>query len=140
MQSAADTDFELEVKFDSVVSQRYQMQGIIVEQDSGKFLRIGQYSDGSATKLFVASFTNGSPTVEYSAVISPVGADFYLRIERQGDHWIESYSSDGLNWLPGADFIFGLSVSSVGAYAGNAGVNPAFTGIVDYFYDRSNTV
>ena len=140
MQSAADTDFEIEVKFDSVVSQRYQMQGIIVEQDSVNFLRVGQYSDGSGTNLFVASFTNGSPTVRYSAVISPGGADFYMRISRQGDRWIESYSSDGLNWLPGADFTFGLSVSSVGAYAGNAGGNPSFTGIVDYFYDRTNTV
>ena len=63
MQSAADTHFAVEVKFDSVVSQQYQLQGLIVEQDSGNFLRVDQYSDGSKTRLYVARFTNGGPTV-----------------------------------------------------------------------------
>ena len=32
MQAVADTDFAVEVKFDSVVSQQFQLQGLIVEQ------------------------------------------------------------------------------------------------------------
>ena len=138
MQSAADTDFALEVKFDSVVSQRYQLQGLLVEQDSGKFLRVDQYSDGSQTRLYVARFTNGAPTVQYNVVIPPSTGSFYLRLAREGDHWMESYSYDGLTWSGAADFTWALSVHAVGVYAGNAGPHPSFTGIVDYFHDRSN--
>ena len=104
MQSAADTDFAVEVKFDSVVSQRYQLQGLLVEQDSGKFLRVDQYSDGSQTRLYVARFTNGAPTVQYNVVIPPSTGSFYLRLAREGDHWMESYSYDGLTWSGAADF------------------------------------
>ena len=137
MQSVADTDFAVEVKFDSVVSQRYQVQGLIVEQDSGNFLRVDQHYDGSQTRLFVARFTNGAPTVQYNAVISPGAGSFYLRLAREGDHWIESYSYDGTTWSGAADFTWSLSVHSVGVFAGNAGLNPAFTGIVDYYHGES---
>ncbi len=140
MQSVADTDFALEVKFDSVVSQRYQMQGLLVEQDSGNFLRVDQYSDGSQTRLFVARFTNGTPTVQYNVVIPPSTGSFYLRLAREGDHWMESYSYDGLTWSAGADFTWALSVHAVGVYAGNAGPHPSFTGIVDYFHGESTPV
>ena len=134
MQSVSDADFDIEVKFDSVVSAKYQLQGIIVEQDSNHFLRFGQYTDGSKTRLYVASFTNGVPTAIYSQVI-PAGGPFYYRLSRTGDHWTESYSIDGVNWSAGADFTYALTVSSIGVYAGNAGPNPAFTGMVDYFHD-----
>ena len=37
-QAAADTDFELEVKFESALTETFQMQGIIVEQDNDNYL------------------------------------------------------------------------------------------------------
>ena len=76
----------------------------------------------------------------YSVVIPPSTGSFYLRLARQGNHWTESYSSDGATWSAGADFTWALSVQAVGVFAGNAGPSPAFTGIVDYFHDRSNPV
>ena len=39
MQMASDEDMQLEVKFESVPTERYQFQGIIVEQDADNYLR-----------------------------------------------------------------------------------------------------
>jgi hypothetical protein len=55
MQAANDTDFEIEVKFDSLVLERYQMQGILVEQDEQNYLRFEFYGDGQNVHLFAAS-------------------------------------------------------------------------------------
>ena len=117
------------------------MQGLIVEQSSGNFLRLDQYSDGSQTRLFVARFTNGIPTVAYSVVIPPSTGSFYLRLARQGDPldrivFVRWGDLVGDSW----PFSRGISVQAVGVFAGNAGPSPAFTGIVDYFHDRSNPV
>ena len=55
LQAAPDGDFEVEVKFDSVVDQAYEMQGLVVEQDADDLVRVDVYYDGSATKLFAAT-------------------------------------------------------------------------------------
>ena len=51
-QTVTDTDFQVDVKFDSSVSTKYQMQGITVEQDNNNLLRLGMFSDGAETYLF----------------------------------------------------------------------------------------
>ena len=52
MQPTQNTDFEIVTKFESAVTQRYQMQGILVEQDLANFLRFEVYHDGSNTQLY----------------------------------------------------------------------------------------
>jgi hypothetical protein len=37
MQPAADTDFEIEVKFDSAVPQAFQQQGVLVENQGAVY-------------------------------------------------------------------------------------------------------
>jgi hypothetical protein len=97
MQAAADTDFEIEVKFDSLVQQRYQDQGIIVEQSANNWLRFDVFSDGSQTYIFAASVANGTPSVKiYKAIAA--AAPIYLNVERTGNTWSLSYSYDGLAW------------------------------------------
>ena len=44
MQPVADTDFWIEAKFDSIPSKKYQIQGLLVEQDVGNFLRFDIFS------------------------------------------------------------------------------------------------
>ena len=132
-QAANDTDFELEVRFDSVLSTRYQIQGITVEQDNTNLLRFDFYSDGSVTRIFSASFVNGRPTVRNQAVISD-GVPLYLRVTREGDQWTMSYSYDGSNWNDSMVFTHSLTVTSVGIFGGNAGSPiPAHTALIDYF-------
>lgn len=140
MQLAPDVDFELETKFASVPSQQYQMQGILIEQDNGTFLRFDLYSDGSFVHVFSATFANGSAAVRYDSVVS-VGASSYLRISRSGDQWTLALSTDGASWSTVTSYNFAMIVTSVGAFVGNAGASaPAYTGIVDYIFNTASPI
>ena len=63
LQATPDADFEVEVKFDSPVTTRYQMQGLFVQQDARNLLRIEVHHEGSGAYLFVAGLTNGTASV-----------------------------------------------------------------------------
>jgi regulation of enolase protein 1 (concanavalin A-like superfamily) len=141
-QSIGNTDFGVEVKFDSAVTQQYQMQGIIVEQDSGTFVRFDVYHDGSTPRLFAASFSAGNPTVRGDSSISSGGAPFWLRVQRTGNTWTQSWSTDGVNFHAGATFTFAMAVARIGPFAANnADVttsSPAFTEKVSYFFNMAS--
>lgn len=136
MQPTSDTDFTLEVKFDSDVTARYQMQGILIEQDAGTFLRFDVHSDGTNRRLFAASFSGGSPTVRHNTAYSG-SAPIWLRVERVGDQWTLSQAPDGESWTAVTSFSHALAVASSGVFAGNAGTNPAHTAVIDYFFDAA---
>jgi len=149
MQPAGDTDFEIEVKFESGVSTAYQMQGVLVEQDSDDSLRLEFHSDGSGTRLFAAILEPGSsdplkPTIKYNQQIAGVNvAPLYMRVRRQqaNDQWTQSYSFDGTNWTTPVTFTHDLTVTAVGAYAANAGSSPpAHTGQIDYFFNTASPI
>ncbi|NIV37186.1 MAG: hypothetical protein GWN58_49500, partial [Anaerolineae bacterium] len=80
---------------------QYQMQGVLVEQDSDDFLRLEFYSDGVDTRILAAVLEPGSPgplkpTVKVNSVITDIDvAPLYMRVGRQGDEWTQSYSYDG---------------------------------------------
>jgi GH18 family chitinase len=140
MQSANDTDFEVELKFESAVTARYQIQGMIIEQDSRNYLRFDFHSDGSATKLFAASFVNGTPTQRVNRTIAANGViPLYMKVRRQGALWTHSYSFDGKTWTVAHSFTHALKVTKVGVFISNEGdPAPAFTGLVDYFFNTSS--
>lgn len=136
MQSAMDTDFRIEAKFDSLPSQKYQVQGLLVEQDVDDLIRFDIYFDGENTRLFSADFVAGNPTIRLNAPIV-IGIPSYFAVERMGDIWNFYHSEDGLVWSLATSFTRILSVTSVGVFAANHGVpvsvSPAYTGVVDYF-------
>ena len=134
MQNVVDQDFVTEVKFDSVPTQQYQMQGILVEQDNGNFLRFDYLSDGTNLRIFSASFVNGVPTTQMDNIVSS-DVPMYLRVVRVGDTWTLLHSGDGVNWAAAVSYIHGLQVNAIGVFAGNAqaGSSPAYTALVDYF-------
>jgi regulation of enolase protein 1 (concanavalin A-like superfamily) len=142
MQPISNVDFDVEVKFDSAVTQQYQEQGIIVEQDTKNFLRFDIFSDGTTPRLFAASFVNGTPTSRYNIAISG-GAPIWMRVKRAGNTWTQSYSTDGTNFTAATSFSFTLAVAKIGPFAGNAGnsqlhtLAPSFTALVDYFFNRA---
>src|SRR5690606_5602185 len=39
MQPTLDSDFELEVKFESLPTQKYQMEGLLIEESADRYLR-----------------------------------------------------------------------------------------------------
>jgi TonB family protein len=118
MQSIGDVDFTVETKFQSTTTRKYQVQGLVVEASNGNFIRFDTYSDGSSTRFFAATATNGSMSTKKNTSI-PVDTA-YLRVTRAGATWTAWYSSDGQNWVQGTSFSHSLVTSGVGVMAGNA--------------------
>jgi regulation of enolase protein 1 (concanavalin A-like superfamily) len=144
MQTVSNADFEVEVKFNSTVSQRYQMQGLIAEQDSGNYVRCDFFSDGSALHLFAASFAAGSPTVRANQTFSSRSGPLWLRLKRAGNTWTQSWSTDGTNFSTVVSFSYPLTLARIGPFAGNsnevASASPAFTAEVDYFFNTASPI
>jgi regulation of enolase protein 1 (concanavalin A-like superfamily) len=141
MQTAPDTDFEVEMKLDSVVAAQYQMQGILIEQDSANYLRFDVYYDGWSAHLFAATFSGGAPTVRVDNPITK-GGPVWLRLKRTGSTWTGSYSFDGNTFVTGVSFTQQMKVAKAGLFAGTNGENggpaPAFTALVDYWFNTAN--
>jgi len=136
MQTVADIDFKVEVKFDTFVNQGSQMQGLIVEQDANNYLRFDRYFDGTNVHLFVAKFVSGQPTVQINTTLSGATfALFWLRVQRTGNTWTYTWSRDGSTFNTATTFTFGMAVNRVGPFVGNCcgSASPAFTGAIDYF-------
>lgn len=138
MQPAPDEDFELEVKFESVPEELFQMQGLLVEESSGNYIRLDYFSQGDGTlRLFCASFVNDDPTIRSNIVID-TAATLWLRITRTGSNWTGSTSTDGVNFTPVVNFSHTMQVARAGVFGGNAGSpTPPFDVLVDYAFETA---
>lgn len=138
MQPTQNVNFEIVTKFESVVTKRYQMQGILVEQDSRNFLRFETHHDGTHIKLYVAKFTNGAPVAVINNILLN-SAPIHMRVTRVDSLWSVSYSYDGITWIAGGSFNHPMTVTKSGVFGGNHGlVNiPAHTAIVDFFFNSA---
>lgn len=144
MQPALNQDFQLEVKFNTGVSSKFQIQGMIIEQDAANYLRFDFYSDGTGTYIFAAGFRDGQPAGDpaVNLLIGEIGiTGLIMRVDRVGDQWLQSYSRDGFTWTPVGDFNFSLAVSQVGLFAGNTNSDPdaipSHNAEFDYFFNRA---
>ena len=138
LQATPDENFEVEVKYDSVLDSRYQLQGVVVEGAAGERLRIEVHHDSLKAYLFVASIIGGTASTIDSREIAS-GAPVYLRVGRAGDQWTVRYSYDGEAWLGGSSFTRAFDVTALGPYAGNSGSSPpAFVGSIDYFRETTD--
>ncbi len=143
LQAANDVDFEVEVKFESMMPLQYQEEGIVVKQDAGNYLRFDFYSTSSTTRVYARGFTPATSLVYNNAVIGANNlAPLYLRVKREGNQWTQSYSMDGTNWTDMPAFTHALSVSALGLYCGNGlGVtSPAYTLSIDYFFNTASPI
>lgn len=137
LQPAPDSDFQIEVKFESAMSANIQVQGVIVQVTNDTFLRFDAFYSGGY-KLFSA-FIDGtaSPDVKLNGTASVTPN--YLRVTRVGDDWTFEYSDDGSAWVTATTFTHVLTVNEVGFYAGNAGGGlPTHTASVDYFWNTAD--
>lgn len=151
MQSVADSDFEIEVKFESGVEDRYQIQGILVEDAANeKFIRFEFHGDGAGTVIYSGIFTGTTNTltqVARDSITTTNVAPLYMRVKREGDVWTQSYSYNGGLWLPTdpVTFTHPLAVSEVGLFAGNSKLSgdpaiPAHTASFDYFFNTASPI
>ena len=147
MQSVGNTDFEVEVKFNSAPSQQYQEQGVIVDQDGNNYLAFEVYSDGSVVYALVRNVAGPNstditlPTIVGGPLLAGQ-ANYYLRVGRVGNAWTFEYSYDGTAWVTAASFTQSLTVGGIGVYAGNesGATSPAFTVLVDYVLNTATPV
>ena len=129
------------MKFDWLPLSKYQDQGVLVEQDAGRWLRFSVYSEGPGKFVFAASTSKGVSTQRLKSSVSMSKAPVWLRVVRTGSMWQRLWSADGLAWSSVGSFDDVLAVSSVGVYAGNSGTTvnnaPAFESRVDYVFDTA---
>ncbi|MFC2084231.1 DUF1349 domain-containing protein [Bacteroidota bacterium] len=134
LQNADNSDFRVEVKFLSVPSQQFQMQGLVVQQDNDTFLRFEVFHDGTNVKIFAAYIDGTAATAKLNSTLAEVPE--FLRIERDNDSWTFSYLDNTSTWIQAVTFTQTITVTEVGIHGGNTGSNPpAFTAIADYFWN-----
>jgi uncharacterized repeat protein (TIGR01451 family) len=139
VQAVGNTDFTATVKFDSIPNQRYQFEGIVVDQDAANYLRF-QFGS-SATALFAtasAIVARNETTIIDNPITLPNGTtSLWLRVQRAGNTWTESWSPDGTTFTPAGTFMQALTVADMGPFAGNynptASSAPALSVLVDSF-------
>lgn len=132
MQRTADEDFSLTARFLSAPTERFQMQGFLVDGDAGDWLRIDTYSDGTSLRIFAAATAGDQSTILLSGKIAS-GVAPYLSVARTGDTWSVSHSVDGVTWISAGSFTHAMTVTEAGLFAGNTGAAQGFTAEVDWF-------
>ncbi|MFN0158701.1 MAG: immunoglobulin domain-containing protein [Bacteroidota bacterium] len=146
MQDANNTNFEIEAKFESGVTGVHQLEGIIIQQNTSNYMRFDfvTHATSNIIRAFSATMVNNTPTTRINLNLNsiPKGtAPLWLRVKRQGDLWTMSYSTNGSTFTSAGSYSYPIMVDSVGVYAGNAGSTPpAFTCIVDYFFNQATPV
>jgi uncharacterized repeat protein (TIGR01451 family) len=139
VQSIANADFTVTVKFDSIPSQQYQFEGLVVDQDAANYLRFQFGSTGSVLVVSGDKIVASTPTGLFSNVISlPAGTtSLWLRVQKAGTTWTATWSSDGATFNSGGSFTQSLTVADIGPFAGNynptTSASPAFSVLVDSF-------
>ena len=143
MQQINNTNFEIEVKFDTTVNFKFQLQGIIIQQDDDNKMRFDFFHDGEAVNVFYAKFENGDVTESISKEIG-TGGPMYMRIRREGAVFSQDYKIGAGAWQNHVAITYsGLNVSQAGVFAGNVGTTgaaPAFTSAIDYFFNTASPI
>ncbi len=142
MQPTQDQNFEIEAKFVTLPTEKYQIEGILVQQDNDNWLRFDFYHNGSTLIVSAAKTISGnSSNLKFSAINPGSSTNLYVRVARNGDMWTQSYSLNGTDWTTFVVFIQELEVASSGVFVGNAaqvpGSEPAFDAQLDHFFNTA---
>jgi regulation of enolase protein 1 (concanavalin A-like superfamily) len=144
MQAVGNSDFTVEVKFDSIPISQYQFEGIIIQQDAANYLRFQFGSTGSILVTGADTMLSKVENQLFSPVITiPSGtSSLWMRVQRSGSTWTESWSADGKTYNTAGSFVQALTVSNIGPFSGNynntPSIAPAFTSAVDYFVNATS--
>jgi len=136
LQAANDTDMSLEVKFDSPLpAVSIATEGIVVRESALSWVRAEFYTRDDG--LVRAAVDLGVTTTVHDVTLpADVSTPIYMRLERVGDTWTQSWRDDGnhTSWTVVDDpFTYAMNVADVGVYAGNNNTRPSHTVVVDYF-------
>ena len=142
VQTVDNTNFSVQIKIDSSLTQPYQGVGIMALESPTRFIRCEMHRGPGGPQFFVASVVDGSAIVHH--IGAGLGtAPFWVRLSRSGNNWTPSYSTNGTTFTSVASFNRTLNISQLGPYAltaENGGVSPAFTALVDYFFNTASPI
>ena len=133
MQFVTNQDFDVEVKFENAITRKTQAMGVLVQQDSTNWLRFNFQSEGGGVSSVVLVDGKGNDTAVVFTTPITINGPSWMRINRAGDIWNLSYSTDGENWTFATSYTRTLVVSQIGPFVGNTGTDPAHVNIIDYF-------
>ncbi len=140
LQTTANTDFEVILKFESAMTTGTQLIGLVVQQDSLNLVRFDFIKSASTFRIFAATIVNNTATQRYSVNVTQTNP-IYLRVQRGRSVWSSWYSSNGTTWTAAPTFSHTMVSQKIGPYVGNAGTTPpAFTGLIDYFFNAQGPI
>jgi regulation of enolase protein 1 (concanavalin A-like superfamily) len=139
MQTIANANLSVDAKFDSSVTQQFQEQGVVVEQDSTHYVYAAIVQNFFQT-AFVVKTVSGATVTTNADVEIYNKPSIILRVARFGSSWTFGYSYDGLRWTAAAATTTTMTVARAGVFGGNFGgaSSPAFATKVDYFVNSTS--
>jgi hypothetical protein len=103
-----------------------------------------RFQFGSAGSLLVVNtdaISANIPAMEMSTGISATTGSLWMRIQRVGSTWTQSWSPDRKTWSTVGSFTPPLALTSLGLFAGNyndsTNAAPAFSTAIGYFINIS---
>lgn len=149
MQLASDGDFEVEIRFDSLITTVGQMQGILVEGEPGTYIRFGFEQHPTKGPILFARFVQNGANVkdfvrEYNLLTPPLAnTPPLMKVTRTGDTWTwywKTAETDPKWTRTNNPFDFAMDTLRVGFFGGNsgaAGMAPGHKMVVDYFFNSA---
>ncbi len=138
MQTVANANLSLDAKFDSSVSQQFEEQGVVVEQDATHYIYAAITQNWFQTTFVVTTVSGATVTTNANFEIYN-RPSIVLRVARFGNSWTFGYSYDGERWTAAAALTSTQTVNRAGIFGGNFGgaASPAFTVAADYFVNST---
>ena len=138
VQAANNSNFSVEVKFESPLTAVGQMQGILIEEDADTYVRVSFERTATGFIMF-SRFVNNGTVVKSATTSFAEGSTLptILRVQRTGDSFTRFYYQDG-QWKGQAAYTMAMTPIQVGVFAGAAAISnvaPAHTAVVDYFFN-----
>ena len=144
VQSIPNEDFDFEIALRSPVAFLGQIEGLLIEQDATNYLRFELHHDGTSPRLETVTVAGGGSTVSANVPLASSAFPLRMRVQRQGDTFTQSWSTDGVSYTTSAVLSRVLTVRKAGPIVGNeAGVGgdiPAMIAVLDYFMNRASPV
>ena len=139
MQMAGDSDFSIDVKFESALTAIGQMQGILIEEDADTYVRVA-FERAAGGFIMFSRFVKDGVAVKSATTTFVEGTTLptMLRVKRVGDSFQRFYYQDG-QWKGQAAYTMDMTPIQVGVFAGAAGAAgaaPGHTAVVDYFFNN----
>ena len=96
-QSVANEDFDVVTAFSTSPSEKFQLQGIVVADAAGNFLRFDVHWDGSAMRAFAADPLTSADSL-INVQLPNVSHAAFLRVTRTANTWELLTSPNGADW------------------------------------------